>query len=262
MTIDVHTWVGTYPFRDVPHPDPDVLVRVLEREGVSGAWVGHLPSAFWRDPSSGNEALFAAVEPWSKILHAVPCIRPDWPHWDLVLASAVDRDAPAIRAYPPQWGLAPQDEGMRELATACGEAGVALVLTTRFEDARQRHWMDGAGDLSGAAIRALARSSDRVQLVVCAAGRALIEEVHWGLTPSERSRVWWDISWIWGPPADDLAHLIRTCGADRFVYGTGWPLRLTQTPRANLALLADDVRDATLATAADITSRAQSAASR
>jgi hypothetical protein len=96
--------------------------------------------------------------------------------------------------------------------------------------------------------------------VVCAAGRGLIEEVHWGLTPDERSRVWWDISWIWGPPEDDLAHLIRTCGADRFVYGSGWPLRLTQTPRANLALLADDVRDAMLATAEDIWRRAQLAA--
>jgi hypothetical protein len=29
----------------VPHPDPDVLVRVLDREGITSAWVGHLPSA-------------------------------------------------------------------------------------------------------------------------------------------------------------------------------------------------------------------------
>jgi hypothetical protein len=41
--------------------------------------------------------------------------------------------------------------------------------------------------------------------------------------------------------------LFRTIGARRFVYGTAWPLRLTQTPRANLALLPDDVGGATLA---------------
>jgi hypothetical protein len=262
VTVDVHTWIGPYPFRDVPHPDPEVLVRVLEREGVRGAWVGHLPSAFWRDPSSGNEALFAAVERWPTILRPVPCIRPDWPYWDRALVNATERGVPAIRTYPPQWGLGSQDEAMRDFAAACGEAGVALLLTTRFEDARQRHWMDAAGDLSGAAIRALVRASERVQVVVCAAGRALVEEVHWGLTPSERARVWWDISWIWGPPEDDLAHLIRTCGADRFVYGTAWPLRLTQTPRANLALLADDVRDAQLATAEDVARSAQLAAAR
>ena len=69
------------------------------------------------------------------------------------------------------------------------------------------------------------------------------------LTPEEQRRVFWDISWIWGPPEDHLAKLFRTMGAERFVFGTQWPLRLTQTPRANLDLLPDDVRGATLADA-------------
>jgi hypothetical protein len=81
--------------------------------------------------------------------------------------------------------------------------------------------------------------------------------VHWGLTPEERSRLWWDISWIWGPPEDDLAHLLRTIGADRFVYGSAWPLRLEQTPRANLELLPDELRDATLAHADGVVSSAR-----
>lgn len=262
MTIDVHTWIGAYPFRDVPHPDPEVLVRVLEREGVKGAWVGHLPSAFWRDPSTGNEALFQATERWPSVLHAIPCVRPDWPQWERALRAVVSRGVPAVRAYPPQWGFAPQDASMLELAAACGEAGVVVQLTTRFEDARQRHWMDTAGDLSGATIRSIARASDRVHVVVCGAGRALVEEVHWGLTPAERARVWWDISWLWGPPEDDLAHLLRTCGAERFVHGSAWPLRLAQTPRANLALLPDDVVGATLASADDIAKGAQLAVAR
>jgi hypothetical protein len=136
---------------------------------------------------------------------------------------------------------------MLRLARACGEAGASLVLTTRFEDLRQRHWMDGAPDLSGAAIRALARVRGGAALVVTAAGRALIEEVHWGLTTEERSRVTWDLSWIWGPPENDLAHLVRTIGGDRFAYGSQWPLRLVQNPRANLDLLPDDLRANVLA---------------
>lgn len=262
MTIDVHTWIGSYPFRDVPHPDPEILARVVEREGVSGAWVGHLPSAFWRDPSTGNDALFKALEPWAGTLQAVPSVRPDWPRWEHAVRAAAERGAPALRAYPPQWGMRPEEPSMRELAVACGELGVVLLLTTRFEDARQRHWMDTAGDLSGAAVRTLSRASERVHIVVGAAGRGLIEEVHWGLTPTERARVWWDISWVWGPPEDDLAHLVRTCGAERFVYGSAWPLRLTQTPRANLALLPDDVRASALATGDAIIARAQLAAKR
>jgi hypothetical protein len=211
-----------------------------------------LPSAFYRDPTPGSSELFAALTPYSGRLKPVPAIRPDWPRWQQALQSARDAGAPAIRAYPPQWGLGDRDPRMRELAIAAGEQGMALVLTVRFEDLRQRHPMDGAGDLSAASIRALARAGDAVRLVVTAAGRDLIEEVHWGLTPDEQLRVFWDISWIWGPPEDHLAKLLRTIGPDRFVFGTQWPLRLTQNPRANLDLLPADLAGIKLATPAAI----------
>lgn len=255
--IDAHAFIGPYPFRHVPHPDPDVLVRVLDREGIDAAWVGHLPSAFYRDPSAGNDVLFGALSPYTRRLEPVPAIRPDWPKWEQAFATCLDRGAAAIRAYPQQWGFGPSHPAMTELAMACGEAGVPLVLTTRFEDVRQRHVMDNAADLPAATVRALARAGPRVRVLVTAAGRALIEEVHWGLTPEEQARVWWDISWIWGPPEDELAHLLRTIGSHRFVYGSGWPLRLAQTPRANLALLPDELRSplAPLGDAAQIPAR-------
>jgi hypothetical protein len=247
MTTDVNALIGAYPYRHLPHPDPEVLVRVLDREGLRHAWVGHLPSAFHRDPSAGNVELFTALAPFAGRLRPVPTIRPDWPKWEQALTTAASANAPAVRAYPPQWGLGPHDTSMRELAVAVGEQGMALLLTVRFEDLRQRHPLDIAGDLSAAAIRDLARCGESVRLVVAAAGREMIEEVHWGLTPDEQRRVFWDISWIWGPPEDHLAKLFRTIGAERFVFGTQWPLRLTQTPRANLDLLPDDVRGSRLA---------------
>lgn len=245
--IDVNALIGPYPFRYVPHPDPDVLARVLEREGLDGAWVGHLPSAFYRDPSAGNAQLLTALAPHASRLRPVPTVRPDWPEWERVLTVARDAGAPAVRAYPPQWQLGPSDPRMAELAIACGEARLAVVLTVRFEDLRQRHSLDTAGDLQPAAVRSLARAGDRVRLIVTAAGREFIEEVHWGLTPQEQRRVFWDFSWVWGPPEDHLATLLRTIGGERFVYGTQWPLRLTQNPRANLDLLPEELASTRLA---------------
>jgi len=250
--IDCNTLIGPYPFRHVPHPEPEVLVRVLAREGLEGAWVGHLPSAFYRDPSEGNAALYRALEAHASALRPVPAIRPDWPRWEHALRAARDAGAPAIRAYPAHWGMGPHDPSMRELAVAAGEQGMALLLTVRFEDLRQRHALDVAGDLSAAAVRSLARAGDAVRLVVTAAGREMIEETHWGLTPAERARVFWDISWIWGPPEDHLAKLFTTIGTERFVFGTQWPLRLTQSPRANLDLLPPNLAGARLADASTI----------
>ena len=246
VTIDCAAYIGPYPFRHLPHPDPDVLVRVLEREGLAGAWVGYLPSAWHRDPAPGNEALFAALEPHRAALHPAPVVRPGWPGWERMLRAVVEQGASAIRAYPMHWGMGPHDAGMRALALACGELGVPLVLTVRFEDLRQRHPLDAAGDLSAAHVRALARAGSTVRVVVLGAGRELLEETHWGLTPDEQQRVLWDFAWIWGPPEDHLAHLFRTVGSKRFVYGTHWPLRLTQAPRANLDLLPPELRHSAL----------------
>jgi hypothetical protein len=61
--IDINALIGPYPFRLVPHPEPGVLVRVMDREGIQRSWVGHLPSAFHRDPSAGNAELYSALKP-------------------------------------------------------------------------------------------------------------------------------------------------------------------------------------------------------
>lgn len=244
--IDVNALIGPYPFRFIPHPDPDVLVRVLEREKLEGAWVGHLPSAFYRDPSAGNAQLYTALQPYGN-LRPVPTIRPDWPEWDRALVTANDAGAPAVRVYPQLWQLPPNDPRLAALAEACGAAKICLLLTVRFEDLRQRHPLDNAGDLQAAHVRALARAGRDVRLIVTAGGREFIEEVHLGLTPEEQSRVLYDFSWVWGPPEDHLAKLFSTIGSRRFVFGTQWPLRLTQNPRANLDLLPPELSEAPLA---------------
>jgi predicted TIM-barrel fold metal-dependent hydrolase len=248
--IDCAAYVGGYPFRELPHPDPEVLVRVLRREGLDGAWVGYLPAPWQRDPTAANERLLSLLAPHRDALRPAPVVRPDWPRWDRALRDLVEQGAPAIRAYPVHWGMGPHDDGMRRLALACGELGVPLLLTVRFEDLRQRSPLDVAGDLTAAHVRALARAGARVRLVVTAAGRELLEETHWGLTPDEQRRVFWDFAWIWGPPEDHFAHLLSTVGAERFVYGTHWPLRLTQNARANLDLLPEPLRDPPITDAA------------
>lgn len=245
--VDVHCYVGGYPFRHVPHPEPAILARVTEREGLHSAWVGHLPSAFWRDPTLGNEELYAQLAPHASRLRPVPAIRPDWPRWQVALANARTQEAPAVRAYPQLWGLQGEDARLVRMANACGEAGMALLLTVRFEDLRQRHPMDVAGDLPAATVRELVRRARNSRVIVAGAGREWIREVHWGLTPAEQERVLYDISWIWGPPEDHLAGLMREIGAGRLCFGTGWPLRLTQTPAANLELLPEELLPAILA---------------
>ena len=258
IPVDVSAWIGAYPFREIPHPDPEVLVRVLQREGIARAWVGSLPSAWHRDPAPSNAWLYAQLEPFAGMLSPSPTVRPDWPGWESLLDDALRRGAPSVRVYPMQLGIGATSPALPALAKACAERGLVLQLTVRFEDLRQRHPMDGAGDLTAAHIRSLVRSEPRLQVIISGAGRDLIEETHWSFTPSEQAQCCWDWSWVWGPPEDHLEHLLRTIGGNRFVFGGYWPLRLIQAPLATISLTRTLLPGVTTSAADDIRDRASS----
>lgn len=236
MRVDVNAFIGAYPWRKVPGTSPDALLKALDRVAIDEAWITHLPSLFWRDPTEGNAWLLETARK-ERRLKPIPAVHPGLAHWEDVLADAVNAGAPAARCDPLYLGLDPAGGKMRVLAAACGAAGIPLLLAVRLEDARQRHPNDRVPELPAAAVRALIRSDADVRLLVTHADRAFVEEVHFGSTPEEARRIWWDISWIWGPPEDHLETLLETVGADRFVFGTGQPLRIPETSVAKLDLL-------------------------
>lgn len=240
MTVDVSAFIGGYPFRHVEQTSPDGLLRAMDRVGIEHAWVGHLGSFLYRDPAPANAALVGALEPHADRLLPVPTVHPGLPDLVRDLDRARDVGAPAVRVYPNWQGVDPAGDAMRALAAEAGARALPVVLTVRFEDSRQRHPLDVARDLPAAAVRLLARSDPRVRLLVTHAGRSFVEEVHFGLTPAEASRILWDFSWIWGPPEDHFRVMLRTMGVERFTLGTGMPLRLPEAAFAKLQLLTPD----------------------
>jgi predicted TIM-barrel fold metal-dependent hydrolase len=236
MRLDVNAFLGSYPFRRVPGTSPDALLRAMDRVGIDEAWVSHLPGIFWRNPHEGNEWLLEACARAPR-LHPVLAVQPEIAGWRDVVTQARQVNAPAVRADPTYYGIAPAGPAMRALTGFCGELGVPLVLTVRLEDGRQRHPNDTAPELPAAAVRALVRSSPSARLALTNADRPFIEEVHFGSTPEEAERLHWDITWIWGPPEDHLETLLRMVGPSRFVFGTGQPLRIPENAVAKLDLL-------------------------
>jgi predicted TIM-barrel fold metal-dependent hydrolase len=237
MTVDTSAFIGPYPFRHVPDATPEALLRHMDRLRIETAWVGHLAAPWHRDPAPANAELARLLAPHGSRLTPIPTVHPGLPRWEADLAAAVGSGAPAIRVYPTAQGLDPAGAKMCALVVAAAEAHVAVLLTVRFEDVRQRHPLDSTGDLPAAAVRELARVSPRARLLVTHADRAFVEEVHFGLTPAEAQTVLWEISWIWGPPEDHLALLLEAVGDRWFTFGTGMPLRIPDGAVARIDLL-------------------------
>lgn len=236
MRIDVNAWVGGYPWRKVPGTSPEALLEAMDRTHITRAWVSHLPSVFWRDPMEGNSWLYRLCEVEPRF-RAVPAIQPALPGWDAEVKHATERGAVAIRADPKFHDIDPSGEAMGALVAGAARAGLPLIMAVRLEDGRQRHPLDVAAELPAAAVRTLVRSHPSARLVITHADRGFIEEVHFGCTADEAARIWWDISWVWGPPEDHLEHLIGAIGETRFLFGSGQPLRLPETPVARMELL-------------------------
>jgi predicted TIM-barrel fold metal-dependent hydrolase len=236
--IDVSAFVGTYPFRDMGGAgSAGWLVGQMDRLGVEQAWVGYLPSILQLDPTPGNQALEKITASFRDRLRAVPTINPEMPRWQDDLNRAFEIGAPAVRLFPQYQGLDPVGDEMRVMMAAAAAAGMPTILTVRLEDQRQRHPVDVAPELAAAAVRALVRGDGQTRLIVANAHTPFIEEVHFGLTCEEAARVLWDIAWVWGPPADDLARLLETVGHERFVFGSGMPLRVPDVAAAKLDLI-------------------------
>lgn len=234
--IDVNVFLGAYPWRRLPGTSPEAVLAAMDRVGIKSAWVSHLPGLFWKDPAEGNSWLYEVAARTPRF-RPVPAVHPGLPRWEEDLRDAEARGASAVRADPGYFGLAPAGNEMLSLVDATGACGVPLLAAVRLEDGRGRHPLDVAPELPSSAVRAWLRHSPRARIVVTHADRGFIEEVHYGSTPAEAERVWWDLSWVWGPPEDHLAHLLATMGVARFLFGSGQPLRLPETPVARLDLL-------------------------
>ncbi len=236
MRIDTNAFLGAYPFRRVPGTSPGAVLAAMDRLGVDEAWVTHLPGIFWRDPAAGNRWLFETCGRHPR-LRSVPAAHPAIEGWRHVIEAAKAAGAPAVRCDPMYYGIDPSGQAMRAVGAACAAAGLPLMMAVRLEDGRQRHPNDRAAELPAAAVRALVRSDPRLRLLVTHADRPFIEEVHFGSTVEEAARIWWDVCWIWGPPEDHLQTLLGTMGTERFVFGTGQPLRIPENAAAKLDLL-------------------------
>ena len=231
MRLDVNSFLGSYPFRRVPGTSPDALLRAMDRVAIDQAWVTHLPGIFWRDPAAGNPWLYETTGRHDR-LRPVPAVHPGLAGWEAGAERGEICRCPGGSLRSDL--LRPRPGRLRDARSrsgVCAAEGLPLMLAVRLEDARQRHPNDRAGELPPWAVRTLVRSDPRLRLIVTHADRAFVEEVHFGSTPEESARIWWDICWIWGPPEDHLETLLRTVGMERFVFGTGQPLRLPENQR-------------------------------
>jgi predicted TIM-barrel fold metal-dependent hydrolase len=230
MRIDIHAYVGHWPFRRLRGSTCLELVQRLDRFGVDRAWVGNINGIFYQNCQSANEELAEAVAEYRNRLVPFAVLNPTYADWEYDLeVCARQLGMKGVRLYPQYHGYAPGDDHCMAIVKAAQTFDLPVAFTLRMVDERQQSWLDPSVTLEMDPIVEVIRKAPAGKFIILHAmpGSARVMDAAAVL---RKSRVLCDTLYATGVPiglinAYPLTAAIRKFGGESFAFGTGTPFR-------------------------------------
>jgi len=236
MNIDYCAGVGSFPFRRVPHSEPEALVRLMDTEGIDMALVSSFESILYRNVQAGNELLTERLRGLEDRLVGAAVVNPAYARAieDATLCVS-EWNMKALRLMPSFHGYRLADDCARSLMGHVEQLGVPVSIVMRIEDERQRHWLIDPPAIQTEDLSALVGAFPDVHFVLerpsTAEVYALADQfpylTNWSFEISGRFM-------LPRPFARHLGALIDVLGPARILLGTDAPL---QYPRGTFLKL-------------------------
>lgn len=224
--IDVSVFSDNWPFRSLPETTLVSMGNYLSQHGISCALASSVRGIFHEDPQRVNRLLSwwyrKILKKRSMSLDFVPvCVlNPTLYDWQQNLQVCHEGyEAGAIKLHPNYHIYHLTDGAARELLTACGEAGLPVIVQMRMQDARSHHPLMQVPDVDINEVLEAAATTPQTQFV--------IGGIKWGEASGKANdinalpNVWLDISQC--EIVDVLRRLIRLFGAKKLLFGTHAP---------------------------------------
>ena len=226
MSIDVHTYVGHFAFRHLRHNTPEGLAAYMNQFGVERAVVANLSGVFYRNTQPANEELASLIRPFPGKFVPFAVINPSYPGWKGDLEACGELGMKGLRLYPQYHDYKLTDPRLAQLLEAAHALHMPVAFTRWLEDTRQLSWMDPSQEL---------KLDDLLPLVADHPGTFLFLSASMGPLKDEQLRVvsaaqlYFDTVFasatvrVWS--GYDLATLAKQLGPERFLFGSGYPMR-------------------------------------
>lgn len=234
MKIDVHSFVGHWPFRRIPYRTVADTRQLLARTATDVALITPMASIFYKDCLSAAQELHEALgTAGGTDLLLVAVVNPAFPGWlDDLSIILDDLGCVAVRLIPNYHQYRLTDPEAGALLTELQRREVPLFLSPRVEDERLHHWLVTTPPVSRLDIRWLLRAYPGLKIVLC------------NLNPDEvgflqREIVTHPAAYVDTSarmPQFYLEEMVGQLGVDRVVYGTGIPLHY---PEPTLRMIGD-----------------------
>lgn len=237
MIIDINTYIGHWPFRQVENSTPEGLVNLMDEAGIDKACVSNINAIFYRNAQDGNEELVQQINSSKQFkdrLIPFAIINPAYPEWKKDFIHCVDDlGMRGLELYPAyhQYNLA--SKNAIELLNMAAEKGIPVHLPCAIENFRQRHWMDVKVDLTADTVAQVLPLCPKTDFIITNGPTNAIADKLLPLSQGRQGKILYDFCRI------DLLYFnfdkfVENAGADNIVFGSVMPLQYVDTQFAKL----------------------------
>ncbi len=146
MLIDINSYVGHWPFKQLKFNTCASRLEVMNKYGVTVSVVSSLNGIFYKNTQSANEELYGELKSESRFSgRFIPfaVINPIYAGWRDDLEMCVTKmGMKGIRVYPQYHDYEITDPSLLELVSVARDRRLPVAIDIRMVDSRQRSWMD------------------------------------------------------------------------------------------------------------------------
>jgi predicted TIM-barrel fold metal-dependent hydrolase len=231
MRIDVNTYVGHWPFRQLRHNTTEALVRRLDECCIDRAVVASIDGILYKNVHPANETLSAQTRPFRDRLIPFATLNPTYPGWrEDLRRCAEELELSGLRLYPQYHGYRLDDPDGLALVDAATELGWAIQVPMRIVDRRQRHRWDLAEDLAPEALYAALAQRPQARWM-------LLNSLGLDGTRLGRGRYLVEISRMTAVLQRNIQAMIERAGPEHLAFGTGMPFKVPEPAMLKLEVL-------------------------
>ena len=232
MIIDVNTYIGHWPFRQLRYNTAESLVRRMDKHHIDQAIVASIHGILYKNVHDSNEELAFRTKPHLERLIPFSTLNPTYPGWEEDLRRCAEvLELRGIRLYPQYHGYRLTDSASVELIEAVTQLGWTIQVPMRIVDRRQRHRWDLAEGLKPGDFEVVFNRFPSTSWIVLNGlgfdGKRLNSDANFLIEISRMTSVL----------QRNIPALIQTAGAQHLAFGSGMPFKVPEPALLKLECL-------------------------
>jgi len=224
MLLDINSYVGHWPFKQLKYNTCASLVDRMDKYGVEISVVSNLNGIFYKNTQSANEELYQEIRSETRLSNRLipfAIINPIYAGWQSDFEISIEKmGMKGIRLYPLYHDYELTDPSCIELVKMARDRKLPVALSLRIVDSRQRSWMDLEKEWALKEIIPIIREvPDARYCILNVANSTTLNEEETEIL--KNTDLLFDTS---GRSMNELPELLRIYGENKFAFGTHSPI--------------------------------------